>query len=139
MKTISSKSRTSQIPAQFDDLARSNPPRVLRSEAEYDRIIAMLDSVLARPALSRGQQAFVETWSILIEDYEAVHHPVASCSGVEALRVLMEERGMNASDLGRLLGNVSLGSKVLRGERELSKAHIRQLAEAFEVDPGVFF
>jgi antitoxin component HigA of HigAB toxin-antitoxin module len=44
---------------------------------------------------------------------------------------------MTASDLGELLGNRSLGSKVLRGERELSKTHLRILAERFKVDAGL--
>lgn len=45
---------------------------------------------------------------------------------------------MTASDLGNLLGSRSLGSKILRGERELSKTHLRMLAERFKVDAGLF-
>ncbi|MBI4579745.1 MAG: hypothetical protein HY718_08590, partial [Planctomycetes bacterium] len=40
--------------------------------------------------------------------------------------------------LGEMLGNRSLGSKILRGERDLSKSHIRVLAKRFNVDPGLF-
>ena len=29
-------------------------------------------------------------------------------------------------------------AKILRGERELSKAHLRKLAERFKVDAGLF-
>jgi antitoxin component HigA of HigAB toxin-antitoxin module len=46
---------------------------------------------------------------------------------------------MNSSKLGELLGNNrSLGAKILRGERQLSKAHIRILAERFKVNPALF-
>ena len=45
---------------------------------------------------------------------------------------------MTASALGGLLGNRSIGSKLLRGERELSKAHIRRLCERFKVSADLF-
>ena len=45
---------------------------------------------------------------------------------------------MNASDLGRLLGQRQLGAKILSGDRDLSKAHIQTLAAHFGVSPAVF-
>jgi antitoxin component HigA of HigAB toxin-antitoxin module len=48
----------------------------------------------------------------------------------------MEEHGMNESDLGRLVGDRSLGHRILTGQRGLSKAHIRTLAEHFSLDPA---
>ncbi len=44
---------------------------------------------------------------------------------------------MNVSDLGRLLGDRSLGPKILNGDRALSKAHIKLLAKHFNVSPAV--
>ena len=44
---------------------------------------------------------------------------------VELIRSLMDEHSMSESDLGRLLGDRSLGHRILSGQRELSKAHIR--------------
>jgi antitoxin component HigA of HigAB toxin-antitoxin module len=52
---------------------------------------------------------------------------------------MLNEQDMGASDLGRLLGNRPLGSAILRGERELSKAHIRILADHFKVSTDLFF
>ena len=46
---------------------------------------------------------------------------------------------MTASDLGRLLGNRTLGAAILAGRRNLSKAHIKKLAEHFKVEPGCSF
>jgi antitoxin component HigA of HigAB toxin-antitoxin module len=48
----------------------------------------------------------------------------------------MDEHGMNESDLGRLLGDRSLGRRILTGERGLSKKHIRALAEHFALNPA---
>lgn len=51
----------------------------------------------------------------------------------------MEESGMNANDLGKLLGHRQLGSAILRGERNPSKKHIKILSEHFHVSPANFF
>ena len=128
------------LPARFIDLVALMPPHVIRSEADYDRVIAFMDKLLARPKLTKGQTEFFETWSVLIGDYEDVHHPIDTSDfrGLDALKYLLEQNNMTASDLGNLLGNRSLGSKILRGERELSKAHLRILADRFKVDAGLF-
>ena len=43
-----------------------------------------------------------------------------------------------ADDLGRLLGERSLGPAILRGDRELSEAHVRTRCAHFKVSPAVF-
>ena len=58
---------------------------------------------------------------------------------VDSLRHLLEENGMNASDLARLLGvHASMGSKILKGERALTVDHLRKLAERFKVSAELF-
>jgi len=54
------------------------------------------------------------------------------------LQYLCEQNDMPASALGELLGNRSLGSKVLRGERQLSKEHIRKRCDRFSVSSDLF-
>lgn len=141
MTVREAKALTSRdIPGRFVDLVALLPPHVIRDEADYDAVVELLDKLLARPKLTKGQSEFFETWSVLIAAYERDHHPVdsADITGLDALRHILGENQMTASDLGELLGNRSLGSKILRGERELSKTHLRILANRFKVDAGVF-
>jgi HTH-type transcriptional regulator / antitoxin HigA len=128
------------MPAKFSELVALLPPRVIRDENDYDNVIEFMDKLLARPRLTKGQTEFFETWSVLIGAYEDEHHAIdtSGISGLDALKYLLEQNDMTASDLGVLLGNRSLGSKILRGERELSKAHLRILADRFKVEPGLF-
>ncbi len=92
---------------------------------------------LRRP--SKGQQQYLETLSVLVEAYENDQHALdRGQSPLEILKHLLDSKSMNASQLGELLGNRSLGSKILRGERGLSKGHIRTLAKRFTVSPAVF-
>jgi len=128
-----------KMPGRFNDLVAMLPPRAIHDDIEYRNVLETVNAVMARPKLTKGQREYVETWAVLIEAYEQEHHAIDDdATPVEALQYLLDEAGMNASDLGRLLGNRSLGSAILNGRRELSKAHIRTLANHFKVEPGLF-
>jgi HTH-type transcriptional regulator/antitoxin HigA len=81
----------------------------------------------------------LDTVTILVERYEEETEGAVpqGMDRLAVLRYLMEDRGMSASDLGRLLGDRSLGSKILSGDRALSKSHIKILAQHFNVGPAV--
>ncbi|MEX0688329.1 MAG: helix-turn-helix domain-containing protein [Pirellulales bacterium] len=70
---------------------------------------------------------------------EAVHHAMRPARGIAALRQILDAHGINASGLARLLGvHARMGSKILKGERALTVAHIRLLAARFNVRPDTF-
>jgi len=136
MKSISH----AKIPGRFGELVRMLPPRRIVDEIKYENVIEFMDKVLARPKLTKGQQEFFETWAVLIDAYESENHSVDDShrSPIDILKHLLEANDMSASDLGRLLGNRALGSKILRGDRELSKANIRALSDHFKVRSDLF-
>ena len=90
--------------------------------------------------MTKGQQQYLDTLSTLVEVYEAAHHAIdtSDISPIEILQSMMDEHGMTASDLGRLLGDRAVGSKIIRGQRQLSKTHIKILAGHFKVSPNLF-
>lgn len=114
----------------------------IRNDEELDAAVKLAEKLeieADRGRISAVRSDYLEVLTILIERYEDEHHHVREpATPRERLAALVEASGMNASDLGRLLGNRALGNKLLRGERELSKAHIRRLAEHFAIDPGFF-
>lgn len=115
-------------------------PRAIHDEVDYENTIEMLDRLTSLRRLTKGQEQYLETLSVLVEAYESDHHAieVSDLTPIQVLKHLLDSNNMNASHLGELLGNRSLGSKILRGQRELSKSHIRVLAKRFNVDPGLF-
>ncbi len=129
------------LPKDFDGLVRLYPPRVIRDEADYDNVQEMIDALTSIAAPTKGQTDYLETLTILFAEYEDDHFAIETddVSPLEMLKFVMEQSGMTGSDLGRLLGERSLGAKILRADRELSKAHIRKLADHFKVEPGLFF
>jgi HTH-type transcriptional regulator/antitoxin HigA len=117
------------------------PPLVIASDAEYRRMQKTVDELAICGKLNKGQQRYLETLTILVEDYERKHHAIDTAAGgpTGVLKFLMREHGMSTRDLGRILGQPQLGSKILRGERALSKEHIRRLCQHFSVNPSLFF
>jgi HTH-type transcriptional regulator/antitoxin HigA len=118
------------------------PLRPLRSARDYAAAIAVLDSLAVRPegSLGQGEQDYFDTLTMLLEAYDEDHHALDGQppDPVSMLKYLMQESGMTQADLARLLGNRAAASLILSGKRELSKSHIRKLAEHFRVSPALF-
>ncbi|MBI4585340.1 MAG: transcriptional regulator [Planctomycetes bacterium] len=141
MKKTKSKSHVrGKLLGKFEDLVKLFPPHAIEDEIDYNNNIEMLDWLTSTPQRTEDQNRYLETLSILVEAYEEEHHAIdtSGLSPLELLNHLMEQHGMNASQLGELLGNRALGSKILRGSRQLSKRHIKILAEHFNVSAALF-
>jgi HTH-type transcriptional regulator/antitoxin HigA len=89
--------------------------------------------------LSRGEQDYLDTLTVLIEDYQR-RHPIDMpvVSPLAMLKHLMAEHDMNISDLGRVVGSQSNASLILSGKREISKRVMRILSRHFRVEPSAF-
>jgi HTH-type transcriptional regulator/antitoxin HigA len=114
----------------------------LRSEREYDAAASIVDALAVRPegSLNPDEQDYLDTLTILIEAYDREQLDLEKMPGdpLSILQYLMEQSGMTQADLGRLLGNRALASFILNGHRQLSKTHIRKLADHFKVSPALF-
>jgi HTH-type transcriptional regulator / antitoxin HigA len=129
----------SSIPRTFGRLCRMLPLRPIHDERAYEAAVAVIDA-MAGHELNPDQADYLEVLSELAGVYEDVHFAkiLSGIKPAETLRFLAEHNGLNASGLGDLLGSRSLGSKLLRGERELSKSHIRKLCQRFKVSADLF-
>jgi HTH-type transcriptional regulator/antitoxin HigA len=130
-----------KLPGRFEDLVRMMPPQAIIDDVHYENTVEMIDALMAAGKLTRGQERYLETLVQLVQAYEARHHAIetADISGIGVLKYLLAENDMSASDLARLLGvHVSMGSKILKGERSLTVEHLRKLAGRFKVSPEVF-
>lgn len=128
-----------ELPLDFDALVRFHPPAAIHDEVAYENVMDLINKLTALPKPTAGQLKYLDTLSILVERYEdeTEGYVPPGVDAIAVLRYLMEDRKMNASDLGRLLGDRSLGPRILNGDRALSKAHIKVLATHFHVSPSV--
>lgn len=128
------------LPRTFAELCALHLPRPITDDVEYENTVEVIDRLALLPRRTRGQEEYLETLSILIEKYDRDHlveriadHPIAR------LERLMENHGMSASDVGRVLGNRSLGPAILRGDRKISRANAAKLGDHFKMSPAAFF
>jgi HTH-type transcriptional regulator/antitoxin HigA len=129
------------LPRGFRGLVAIMPPRAIMDDVQNENSIEMIDRLMGSGELSEGQRIYLETLVQLVEAYEARHHAIdtSDLRGIDSLKHLLDEHGMNASDLARLLGvHPSMGSKLLKADRSLTVKHLRTLASHFGVSPGLF-
>ncbi len=141
-RTVKAKTqyRFGRLPKDYEGLCRVLLPRPIRDSVDYDNVAEVAGAMaLWEDDFTPGQRDYFDLLCSLMESYDAEHVKLEKVSGLELLRHLMDEHGMNASDLSRILGaSRNLGAMILRGDRGLSKANIRKLAEYFHVRPDVF-
>ena len=129
------------LPTGLNGLVRLMPPMAIRDDVQHENTVEMIDRLMQIEKLSADQQQYLETLVELVEVYEARRHAidVSGLSGVRMLRHVVEQREMSATDLAKLLGvHASLGSKLLKGERQLTWDHAKTLAAEFRVSPVLF-
>ena len=127
---------------EYLDLVRRFPLRPIRSDERLRAAHKVIDELTKIPEeqLTRDQADYLEVLGNLTSAYEdrVMLPEVASVTGLDVLNHLMEANDMSASDLGRMLGQRELGSKILRGEREISKSHAKALGGHFGLPPETF-
>jgi len=72
-----------------------------------------------------------------IKLYEEEHLPLNEASGVDVIRLLMQEHQLTQAELPEI-GSQGIVSEVLSGKRDLNIRMIRRLSERFQMDPKVF-
>ena len=139
MKT-DTKLRFESLPRDYAGLCRRLPPRRIRDAVDYENVAEITDiMVLRHDDFTADQGDYFDLLCSLLEEYDAEHVKWPKIKGREIVLHLLKERGLSAADLSRILGGSrNLGAMILRGDRNLTLAHIRTLAAYFKVSPELF-
>jgi antitoxin component HigA of HigAB toxin-antitoxin module len=140
LKTTRTKIEFARLPKDYAGLCRLLTPRPIRDKVDFENVTELTDA-LAGHKLTADQEDYFDLLCRLIEDYENEHAQLgtAKVTGLEALQHLLEVHDWSAADLARLLGvHRTLGAMILRGERQLTLAHVRTLAKHFSVSADLF-
>ncbi|MBA2245592.1 MAG: transcriptional regulator [Gemmatimonadetes bacterium] len=106
--------------------------RVIRTEEEYETAVAEIDRLLdLEPESGTEEYDRLEVLSVFVQAYEEEHHPIddASVTPQDIVRFMLEQKGMERSDLNELLGGKSRVSEFLNGVRPLSINQVRALRD----------
>lgn len=128
------------IRSEYASLLTTTLPAVIRTEAENERYIAMLEELDGKGSrLSAAERRMAQLLTLLIEDFEEKHYALRASDPVDVLRELMLANNLKQKDLLDVFGTPSIISEVLHGKRQLTTEHIRRLSRRFHVSPEVFF
>jgi HTH-type transcriptional regulator/antitoxin HigA len=128
-------------PAKYGKLLSKTLPKRIESDEEFDRMVDVMERLsraISKGTASPEDEALHDLLALLVKEYDDRVYPLPKPDPVRMLRYLMEKRGLRAIDLTPIFGARSIASLVLSGKRELSKKHIRKLAEFFNVSPALF-
>jgi HTH-type transcriptional regulator/antitoxin HigA len=103
-------------------------PKPIKNSADHAEALARIGQLMSSdpsPDTPEGQE--LETWAILVEDYERRRYPQENPDPIEAIRFVMEQRGLTHRDLVPHLGSRGRVSEVLAGKRALTLTMRRAL------------
>jgi antitoxin component HigA of HigAB toxin-antitoxin module/mRNA-degrading endonuclease HigB of HigAB toxin-antitoxin module len=113
-------------------------PHVLRSETEHDAAIAEIERLLDED-VEAGSEGYdrLEFLSVLVEHYEDERYPMGAVTPREAVSFMLEQKGLERSDLDGVMGGRSRVSEFLTGKRELSKSQVEGLRRLLGIPADV--
>lgn len=116
-------------------------PRVIATEAEHDRALALVESLMGKGErhMTSEEDALLDLLTNLIRDYEASRYPSRPKSTPHRMvAFLLEQRDLKASDLWPVIGSKGRVSEILAGKRPVSRGQAKKLAEFFHVRADLF-
>lgn len=112
-----------------------------QNHAEYEKLANMLDELLDIVGDNESHElmCLVDVISHMISMYDEAHQePLQQKSGIDALKFLMEQHGLDQSDFKKEIGSQGVVSEILNGKQSLNLSHIKKLAVRFGVKPATF-
>ena len=90
-------------PVVYGDLLVEVTPKVIETELEYDRVLAIVEQLTFNRHRTLEETALHKLLVMLIEAYEAEHYPMPESSPDEILQHIMEASGTRQADLVGIL------------------------------------
>ncbi len=79
---------------RYAELLSETLPKRIATEEENERALAVLAASFNRDDIAVEEEALVDLLTALVEDFEAKHYELPRTAPEPALRLLMEERGV---------------------------------------------
>jgi HTH-type transcriptional regulator/antitoxin HigA len=122
----------------YMELVRRFPLKTIKNDHEHEDATNVISELMGRD-LDGGAGDYLDALLVLVNKYEDEHHAIdETMTPQQALRSLMASNTLSQADIGRIIGSESAVSMFLSGDRDLSKAQIKKLADRFKVDASLF-
>lgn len=121
---------------QFDAMAHIRP---IHDETSYDRMVALMNALLDVVGDDEDHDlaGLLELVGDLVSNYERDHFAIEASEPKDALRFLIDAKGLKQEDLSGIVAQSNL-SAILAGRRKISAKMAGKLAAFFGVSPALF-
>ena len=120
----------------------------IKDNATYEKALLFVSALMNKAPNDPNStlNGIIETISKSISEYENTLESVQELekavsetpADISMLRLLMDQYELNGTDFPEI-GDKTLVSKILKGDRNLTKDHIIKLSERFSISPALFF
>lgn len=120
-------------------LVQQFPLVSIRTKKQLKNAQKMVDSLLAREPLDKGEERYLDALSDLVAVYEDEDFVVDAPSDAALLRHLLEAKGVSQNAAAEAIGIPrSIICEVVSGKRELTRKQVLLVSDYFHVEPSVF-
>jgi HTH-type transcriptional regulator/antitoxin HigA len=120
----------------FDAKAHLRP---ICDEKSYDSMVALMNSLLDATGDNEDHplSSLLDLVGDMVSKYEQEHYAIEAAEPKDALRFLMNARGLKQEDLSTIVPQSNL-SAILAGKRKISATLAGKLGKFFGISPAVF-
>lgn len=103
-------------------------PHLLRNDLEYEAALAEVEKLMEQDS-APGTPSYerLEFLSLLVEQYEEEEFPVDAPTPQALVEFVLEQKGLDRTDLYDIMGGKSRVSEFFAGKRDLSMNQVRAL------------
>jgi len=126
-------------PDKYSKLLAQYQPKLIRTEAENERALAIVEELMHRQNRSPEENELYDLLITLIEKFEREFYaPGDSSTPRSMLLFLMEQQDIKQEDLVGVIGTQEVVTEVIEGKREITQEQAKAIAEFFKVAPSLF-
>jgi HTH-type transcriptional regulator / antitoxin HigA len=104
----------------------------IKTEKDYDLALERVEVIF--DAIPNSVEADeLDILVTLIEKYEQIHYPIPEPDPIEAIKFMMEQRGMTQNELGIILNSRSRVSEIFKRKRALTIKQIRLIQDNLHI------
>lgn len=132
---------TAAAEREYGRLLSARRPHAISTKRAYDAAMLEIGELTMRgEGRSAAETEYYRVLCALVVDYErrVGADRWHELTPLEALRELMELKGITQTQVAEALGDRAAASSILSGRRQISKVQVKRLAKLLNVDAGVF-
>jgi antitoxin component HigA of HigAB toxin-antitoxin module len=139
---MATKLSKSVVADDYLELVKRFPLVPIKNDRHLREAHEVIDklSMIGEERMTDGQADYLIVLGDLTMAYEsdAFEQMTKDVTGPDVLKHLVEEHGLSASDVGRIIGQRELGPKIFKGTRQISREHAKALGRHFGLPAEIF-